>query len=395
MTDKNTMPDVSIVGCDNYSEETVKAAYDELFASLDALSWVKSGMTVGIKANLVTFKHPEAAATVHPTLLAELTRRLIALGARVIIGDSPGGAYSVKALSMVYSFTGMQEAEAAGAVLNRNVETREAECIDGMVLRRFPYTAWLDEVDAIIGFSKLKTHGMMGMSGAVKNMFGVIPGVIKPEFHYRFPNQTDFANMLIDLNEHFKPRLYIMDAVVGMEGNGPTAGKPKKIGALMASFSPYKLDAAAAEIIGLDGKSVLTVKAAAERGLSPESAKELSLYGEISPYRVPDFELLPTKSVDNLGEFLIVNKFIQANLVAVPKVKASECISCGKCEDMCPAHAITLRATTLRTKTLTGGHKTPHFDRKRCIRCFCCQEFCPKGALKVKRPLLARLFTKV
>jgi uncharacterized protein (DUF362 family) len=108
------------------------------------------------------------------------------------------------------------------------------------VLKSFTYTAWLDACDAIIDFCKLKSHGMMGMSAAAKNLFGVIPGTMKPEYHFRFPDMRDFARMLVDINDYFaeKVKITLVDAVEGMEGNGPTKGTPRHIGVLLASASP-------------------------------------------------------------------------------------------------------------------------------------------------------------
>jgi len=189
---------------------------------------------------------PEQAATTHPTLVCALVDMLTARGARVIVGDSPGGLYNSVFVGRVYSASGMREVEAHGAALNSDFSEKSAEFAEGKVLHSFTYTGYLDKADLIINFCKLKSHGMMGMSCAAKNMFGVIPGVIKPEYHYRYPKYEDFANMIVDLDEYFHPVLSIADAVIGMEGNGPTAGTPRRLGCLLASRSPHALDMVAA-----------------------------------------------------------------------------------------------------------------------------------------------------
>ena len=257
-----------------------------------------------------------------------------------------------------------------------------------MVCKRFQYTAYLDQADAIINFCKLKSHGMMGMSNAAKNLFGVIPGTMKPEFHFQFPDAADFARMIVDLDEYFKPVLSICDAVVGMEGNGPTAGTPRKIGAVLASRSPHKLDLACAKIIGLEIHQVPTLAAALERGLIPERVADLDICGTLEDWIVPDFQLVENRNSLQFQNLLpgVLGKWtggtVKRLLGSTPRVNAKECIGCKKCHDICPAKAITMK------------QNLPNIDRKRCIRCFCCQEFCPKGAMKVHRPIIARILNK-
>ena len=253
---------VSIVSLPEYTYERARESLFELLSSIDGLSEIKEGMRVVIKANLVSAMKPEEAATTHPVLLSALTDLLKERGANVVIGDSPGGLYNSVFLNRVYNATGIRECEEHGAVLNCNFSQSEAVFKEGKVLHSFTYTSYLDDADFIINFSKLKSHGMMNMSSAVKNMFGTIPGVIKPEYHYRFPTYPDFADMLVDLNEYFKPGLCISDAVVGMEGNGPTAGVPKEMGFLIASHSPYNLDLLASFLLGFKTSEVPTVNAA-------------------------------------------------------------------------------------------------------------------------------------
>ena len=379
---------VSIVPCDSYDRQTAETALREALLPLGGLSWVKEGMTVAIKANLVTFLKPEAAATTHPALLCALVRMLKEKGARVIVGDSPGGIYTRVYLDRVYAATGMKAVEEAGGELNRNFEIKNAEYPEATEAKTFTYTAWLDEADAIIDFCKLKTHGMMAMSGAAKNMFGVIPGTAKPEYHYRFPDPDRFADMILDLDEYFKPVLSITDGVIGMEGNGPTAGTPRKIGVIIASDSPHAADLIGAEIIGLKAAEVPTLQAAIRRGMIPETPEELQITGDWKPFTVPDYQLVQTThslrfNKDSHTFFgRISSTFMDKALASRPVLKPEECVGCKECYKICPAKAITMK-----------NHK-PVIDRNACIRCFCCQEFCPKGALKVKRTWIAKLLIK-
>ncbi len=369
-----------IVPCASYAEAQVSAAMDELLNSFNALDWVKGGMKILIKANLVSALAPEKAATTHPALICELVKRLTFLGANVVIGDSPGGFFTVSALEHNYNVTGMVQAEKLGAKLNKDVSIRTIK-LDGVSMKSLTYTSYIDECDGIINFCKLKSHGMVGMSCGVKNLYGVIPGLIKPETHYLYPNINDFSDMLIDINEHFKPELTLVDAVVGMEGNGPTAGVPKHIGALIGARTGYVADLIAAKVLGLNHMDVPTIRAAINRNLIPNSLDDVCVYGNLEKLKAVNFDVSAPKGIKFLSgtKFLIAQNFIEACLANKPKLESKKCVGCAKCASLCPAKAI----------TMVKGK--PSINRKKCIRCFCCQEFCPKAAMTVHRPLPVRI----
>ena len=161
---------VSVAPCADYAPETCEAALRTVLEPLGGLDWVSPGMRIAIKANLVTGAKPEKAVTTHPTLLAALTRLLKARGASVVIGDSPGNLYNATVLNRVYALSGLAEAENAGAELNRDFSEKEGFSADAVQAKRFTYTGWLDSADAIINFCKLKSHGMMTLSAAAKNL---------------------------------------------------------------------------------------------------------------------------------------------------------------------------------------------------------------------------------
>ena len=374
----------AIEPCADYEESAVRYALDRVLSAVGGLDWVKPGMKIAVKANLVTMMKPESAATTHPMLLCALCERLISRGASVVVGDSPGGLYASAYVNAVYAATGVRAVLKTGASLNQDFGHRHADNPGGTVLKELEYTSWLDDADAIINFCKLKTHGMMGMSACVKNMFGAIPGAFKPEYHYKYPSHEQFANMLVDLNERFRPRLCVVDAVVGMEGNGPTMGRPRRIGALIAGTSPYACDRVCARVIGLDPDGLETVRAARARGLEDEA----TVVGDVSSFVVSDYDLVRARKDISFDRELpglagkALGRLLQGALCAVPKVRAAECIGCEKCRSICPAKAIRME------------NRLPRIDRGACIRCFCCQEFCPKGAMKVRRPLIARLINR-
>lgn len=381
--------DVSIVRCEDYIPQQVRAALTEAIDAIGGLDWVRPGMRIAIKANLVAARKPEAAATTHPQVLAQLTALLIERGAAVVVGDSPGGLYNEAVLRHVYSTAGMEAVVQAGGELNLDFEECSAVFSDAVIARSFTFTAWLQKADAIINVCKLKSHGMMSMSAAAKNMFGAIPGTKKPEYHFRFPNLEDFANMIVDLDEYFKPVLHIADAVVGMEGNGPTQGTPRRMNALLASASPHALDLVCAEMLGFEPVEIPTLAAAQKRGLIPASVDQLSVYGSVNDFLVKDFEKLDVRNDITFknaagGGFAgeLFSRFAGRVLSSRPQLTARECIGCGECARICPAKAIVMK------------EKLPVIDRQSCIRCFCCQEFCPRGAMKVRRTMIAKILSR-
>ena len=379
---------VSVVPMTEYTLSEARRALEEALAPIGGLDFVKSGECVVIKANLVSAMKPEESATTHPTLLCALCDMLAERGARVIVGDSPGGLYNAAFVGRVYTVSGVREVERHGAVLNDDFSQSEATFEDAAVLHSFSYTTYLDKADHIINFCKLKSHGMMGMSCAAKNMFGAIPGIIKPEYHFRFPEYDQFANMIVDLDEYFHPVLSIADAVVGMEGNGPTAGTPRAIGCIIASHSPHALDMIAARILGFDRSELPMLEAAYKRDMIPESADMIDVVGDVGAFTLSDFErVIERRSLKFSGDGKsgikkLFSGVASAILTTRPKLNESMCVGCGICRDICPAKAIVIK------------NKKAKIDRKECIRCFCCQEFCPKSAMKVYRTPIAKLFHK-
>lgn len=380
--------DVSLAKCTSYEIEEVESALVKVLKPIGVLDFVTPGMVVAVKVNLVAPMKPDTAATVHPSVVCALSKLLSEKGATVIVGDSPGGLYTAPYLKVVYDSCGIRQAEEYGAKLNDDFSQSDIEYPDAVKAKQFPYTSWLSKADAIIDLCKLKTHGMMGLSCAVKNFFGTIPGTKKPEFHYMYPKIEDFSNMLIDLFEYSKPCLCICDAVVGMEGNGPTQGTPRPIGCLMASKNGHALDMVAAKMIGLGPKDIPTLSTAVTRNLVPATVEEINVIGDLSEYTISDYKTVPSQSnvfFAVLGDGVPgkIADFVAGRVIApFPKLTPDMCIGCGKCKSVCPAKAITMRKNK------------PHINRKVCIHCFCCQEFCPKGALHVGRHLIMRMLGK-
>ncbi len=373
----------AIVPCENYDSKTVRAALEAAIRQAGGLDWVTPGMRVGVKLNLCAGLKPEKAATTHPVMAAELTRLLVERGARVVLGDSPGEPFTAVVLSRIYNVTGMRLCEEAGGELNRDFSHRTADFPEAVTVKAFEYCRWLDGCDAVISFCKLKSHGLMGMTANVKNLYGVIPGTVKSEYHFRYPDPLAFADMLVDLNEYVRPRLYLCDAVDTMEGNGPTQGTPRHMGALLAGTDPYAMDRLCAWLVGEDERELPYMEAAKRRGLLAPDGKPECMEAA-APFRITDFR----RSGATSSWFLLdpadglLRRFLKKSLAALLRSRPQlydGCVGCGHCAELCPAKAITIR------------DKKAVIDRRKCVRCFCCQEFCPTGAMRVRRTWIARI----
>ena len=376
----------ALAACNDYSEDNVRTALESVIAAVGGLDWVRPGMRVGVKLNLCAARKPEQAATTHPALAAELTRMLVQRGAAVVLGDSPGEPFTAAVINRLYTVCGMEAAERAGGELNRNFGHRTVEFPAAITVKSFEYCDWLSECDEIISFSKLKSHGLMGMTAAVKNLYGCIPGTVKSEYHFRYPDPTAFVNMLVDLNEYVRPRLHLCDAVEIMEGNGPTQGTPRSMGVLLAGTDPYELDRLGAWLLGIREEEIPYLTAAKKRGLlSPDGLPAEAKAAE--PYRIRNFVRSGAASswfvTGPEDSFLrkTMKKGLAMAMRSRPQLQEG-CTGCGHCARLCPAGAITIR------------NKKAVIDRKKCVRCFCCQEFCPSGAMRVRRSPVARLLSK-
>lgn len=377
---------VSIVKCDTYAEAAAKV-HSALSALGGIEAFVKPGDKVVIKPNLVSRKNPAESVTTHPEILRAVIAEVHNAGGSIVIAESPGGPYNRAALKAVYDGCCMTSAvENTAAVLNYDTEFEEVDCPEGHTLKKFPIIKPILDADVIISLPKLKTHAMTSYTGAVKNLYGVIPGTYKAELHFRLNERAAFCSMLVDLCECVKPTLSIMDAVWGMEGNGPTAGENRHIGLVMAAANPHALDLAACRIIDYTPDEVDTVKYAVERGLCPKTAAELEILGEpieplvIKDYKKPEshFDLLRLLPVPSAMRAWITEK-----LSARPEMDYDICIGCGECARCCPPKAIDMK------------DKRPYIRRDACIKCFCCQELCPKKAVKIKRSVLNRAMLKI
>ncbi len=360
----------------------------EGLAELGGMSaFVKPGQKVLLKVNLLMKKRPEEAVTTHPSVVEAVVRLVQEAGGIPIIGDSPGGPYTVSALQTIYTRSGLREvAKRTGAILNEDVGQTTIQYPEGKLAKSLTVTNCVLDVDVVIPLSKLKTHGMMTFTGAVKILFGVIPGLLKAEYHLKMFKVHDFADLLVDIATWVRPTLSIMDGVVGMEGDGPSAGKPRNIGALILSTDPFALDVVATDLIGLKPEKVPTIRAARDRGLTSR-LDEIQLKGDSrSLWRIQDF-LIPKAVSTNFLDMVPlprnVKMFVLNRVRPRPIFEHETCVGCSDCVNNCPPKAITM-----------NENQRPIVDLEACVRCFCCQELCPHQAVKLFRPWLGRTLLK-
>lgn len=369
---------VYISPCGNYGSEALSAALEKTFRAFGVLEKA-AGKTVALKANLLYAAPPERAVTTHPAVVCECVRLLYAAGAKkVIIGDSPSGAFTEKALSQVYELSGMSAAAALGAELNFDTSAITRPNSGASAMREFTLTAWLARADMIISLSKLKTHRLTRMTAAVKNLYGAVAGFSKRTYHAKLPDKYRFSSMLVDLCDTVAPDFSVIDGIMGMEGEGPGAGEPKFAGVLVAGVNPHACDLAAAEIIGAPHENVPTLAEARKRGYIPGDAQKLEILGaplssvktKFLPPRAPASNILVQKLPPFLGKPL-------SWLTDPYPVITQKCVGCGRCAQACPRERITITAGKAR------------INYKGCIKCYCCQEICRFHAIEMKKSLFA------
>ncbi len=374
---------VSIEKAENYNPETIEAVLRKTLENLGGISkFIKPGMTVALKPNLVMGKTPETGATTHPEIVRAVAKIVREAGAKVVLAESPGGPYTPQRLKAVYAATGMLDAAAdSGMELNYDISSLKVDNPDGKYLKKTEIITPLAHADFVINLCKLKTHGQMVYTGAVKNMFGAVPGLLKAEYHMRMADYAHFSDALIDVFLSVRPGLSIMDGVVAMEGYGPTAGDPRHCGLLIASENAFALDYAAAAVIGADPAGIPMFVQAKLRGLMPDELSEID-FPALRPeaVRIADFKV---PQLDRLKAIVFVkNNSLFSGLSAKMRpfpVFTSKCVRCGDCVRLCPVSVITM------------GRERPEADLNRCIRCFCCQEICPSKAVKMERHPFARI----
>jgi len=365
---------VSLVKCNEYNEEEVFSALESVINNLGGIGkFIESGKRVLLKPNLLTAKSPEKHVTTHPAVLAGVAKILKRHKCKVFIGDSPAVGSFIKASRLTGYLGVARKLECDVVDFTGSVKLAGKN----NVFKDIEIASNIKDYDAIINLPKAKTHGQMGLTLGVKNMFGCVVGTKKVHWHLRAGiNKSLFAGMLVDIYSNIMPVLTITDGIIGMEGNGPQHGNPRKLGVIVASEDAVANDLVLSYLVNYDPEKLFTNIAARKRGVGKTRLDEVTFSGEtLSSFERVDFKKLPASGLEfRIPSFLF--GFFKNIFASKPVIDFSLCKLCNVCVGVCPAHV------------MENKNNKIYIDYRKCIRCFCCQEICPHGAIRVaKNPL--------
>ena len=377
---------VALVTCSAYEEEAVSAAVARGLELIGGMgSFIHPGEKIVLKPNILVGESPEKVVGPHPLVFKAVARQARSVTEHLSYGDSPG--FGKPAGQAQKAGLGQAAAE-LGIPLADFEKGREIHFADSPFIKQFTLANGVLDSDGLISISKFKTHQLTRITGPVKNQFGCVPGVLKAEFHIKLPNALDFAKMLVCINLYIRPRLYIVDGLMAMEGNGPRGGSPVNLKVLLFSKDPVAAEAVMCRLIDLNPQFVPTMKPALEWGLGTYLAEDIELVGDpIEPLVNKSFNVVraPVKPVTSSTSVSFIKNLVSPR----PVIDPEKCNQCGTCVKVCPAAP--------RAVDWHDGNrkKAPTYQYERCIRCFCCQELCPDHAISVETPFLGRLFRAI
>jgi uncharacterized protein (DUF362 family)/NAD-dependent dihydropyrimidine dehydrogenase PreA subunit len=325
------------------------------------------GKKVLVKPNVLRASGADEGIVTHPAVLRAVVEKVESLKpASLVVGDNPG-LYNYGANEETFKRTGLMEA-AKGYYRNIGNESARVD-FNPDFMPWVSLSRMVLEADVIISLPKFKTHGLTVLSGAVKNSYGFLPGAQKARLHKAAGTPRRFHEAVVDVFRLRVPDLFIVDAVVGMEGNGPASPDLRDIGLILASDNAVALDGVIAAMMGCDPGRLRFLQKAKEVGLGEYELEKTEIIGEFQ--RIPNFKLPPLG-----GEAIIRNEPVQAILqgrtLLRPKVDPDLCTNCGTCVEHCPVSALSMNG------------EVPVVDADTCIVCFCCQEICPEKAITLK-----------
>jgi uncharacterized protein (DUF362 family)/NAD-dependent dihydropyrimidine dehydrogenase PreA subunit len=376
------IPKVALVRCNSYDTSELYSAVQTGLALIGGIeNYIKPGETLLLKPNILIGDPPEKNTATHPAVLYAVGKLLQASGAILSYGDSPAfGPPSISA-----SLSGLaRAAESLSIPLADFVHGETVSFPEGYLIKQFLIARGVLEANGIVCLPKFKTHALMRLTGAVKNLFGCIPGMVKSEFHATLKDKQQFATMLLDLSRFLKPRLCIMDAVNGMEGNGPRNGTSKHIGLLLFSNDASAMDVIMARLMALNPLLVPTLSVAEQH--NPVMIDHVEVLGEtIDNFIMPDFKVDRLMERNPALKNGVLNQVLNRLSSPKPVIDTDKCTKCGTCVKMCPVEPKALAFRDI-------DHKSPPvYDYNLCIRCYCCQETCPFQAIHVHTPLLGKI----
>jgi uncharacterized protein (DUF362 family)/ferredoxin len=367
---------VSVVKCPDYEPERVYAAVKK---SLGIIGFrFPDGKNVLIKPNLIIPAKPELGITTHPAVVEAVCRLAKEAGCRVSVGESSG--FFGGGTERAFEECGIRDACKRAGVECRIFGSSGAKAFpsSGKVMEKIVIARDVLDTDLVVNIPKLKTHCFTTFTGAVKNLFGAVPGSQKQECHAAGRNIDEFSGILVDIYERVRPGLNIMDGVVGLEGDGPSLhGVPKSVGVIMASADALAMDIEAGRIAGFSPEEIPTTRIALGRGLLPGGPASVEVAGE------KGLEIhFKRPGIKNQGMFRMFYSFINKRARSIPVPDPERCTGCGQCAEGCPVSAIVMGG---------GNKKIPEIERKKCIACYCCHELCPCGAMELRVGRLAKI----
>lgn len=367
---------VAVYRCESYEQEAVDSAVQGLLDSLGGLSsLVKPGDRVLLKPNLLSARPPEDGVTTHPTVVRSLAALILSAGGRPAIGDSPSG--TVRNVEEVFERTGMKaiSQELGLELVNFDREGCHRKDIRGRI---FYISKPALDADLLINLPKLKTHNLTVITAAVKNMFGVIPGYRKSEYHRLFLNPNDFSELLLDIYSLCRPDLTLADAIVSMDGDGPSNGRLRRTGLILGGRDAVSVDRVIARIVGCPPSRIPTLRVAERRHVGVSSLDQIEVVGEAGT-EIPDFRLPSLRPLYFIPSPL--GRLVGGIVWVRPSISPARCTACSNCVESCPPKAMVM------------GSTHPAIDYRRCISCGCCAELCPSGAISLKKSPLLRWVT--
>ncbi len=341
-----------------YNDDSMKATVEQI---LENVPFDFGGKTVLVKPNMAAQCKIEKAATTHPALVKAVVDALKRRGAgKIMVGDNPGAtAYGIN--EKCARTTGLLDA-AGDCYVNMMERPKNVE-INSSLLERVNMSSEFFECDYYINLPKLKGHSHAYMTGAVKNLYGMCVGGEKARLHVIGKDPRKFAEVLVDVFSARTPDLHIMDAVIGMEGNGPTNGTPRDVGKIGASMNGFALDAVCTKMIGYNFNRVKTLEVGKDRGLWCGNVDAVEVQGQLA--KIEQF-----KPPFTFGAYALFSQIMSPFISCLPQIDKKKCKMCGLCASHCPVDAC----------TFTKG-EIPNIDKALCIKCYCCQEFCPADAI--------------
>jgi len=350
--------EVSIVNCRTYNQKEVDRAVEKALGLINFK--FRPNSKILIKPNIVgSFPKNQAAITTNPAVIESVCKILKKHNCKIYIGDSPftNPEQSFKA-------SGINRLKKYAKIVIFEQEKLTAICDNkAKFLKKFQIARLVKEVDLIIDMPKLKTHTLTKFTGAIKNLYGCIPGGLKQKIHNNAHGDKKFSKLLVDIYQNIMPGLAIMDGIIGMEGEGPTSGEAKKAGLILASKNPVALDIIASKIISYNPKRIYAIKEAIKRKLAKRA---ISIKGMKEIPKI--YFKKPTTYQHSRAKKLILKLFKEKPIVC----DTGKCIKCGVCRNHCPKQAISMKPY-------------PEVDKRKCIRCFCCIEICPQNAMMIKQ----------